>query len=165
MKLIQSTKKDIPKIMEIINNAKLHLKEQGINQWQESYPNIETIENDCEISKGYVLISNNEIIAYVFIDFDIDFDYNVIDGAWKNQREYGSLHRVAMSANYRGKGLSEHIFNLACELGKANGVYSMRIDTHNDNTKMKHILEKNGFEFCGIVNVRGLRRMSFEKLL
>ncbi|MFI3114968.1 MAG: GNAT family N-acetyltransferase [Clostridia bacterium] len=165
MKLIKSTKADFPKIMEIINSAKKHLKDQGINQWQQVYPNEETIEQDFNISKGYVLVDGDDILAYVYIDFDIDPDYNVIEGAWKNDGNYGSLHRVAMSGKHRGKGLSENIFKLACEIGKAQGVLSMRIDTHEDNKKMQHVLQKNGFEYCGIVYVRGLKRMSFEKII
>ncbi len=32
--------------MEIIDMAKLHLREQGIDQWQDGYPNLDSIRAD-----------------------------------------------------------------------------------------------------------------------
>lgn len=39
MKIRAAGLSDLPAIMEIINEARRNLKEQGINQWQRSYPN------------------------------------------------------------------------------------------------------------------------------
>ena len=41
--------KDIPEIMRIISSAQKYLKEKGIDQWQNNYPNSETIKEDIQI--------------------------------------------------------------------------------------------------------------------
>ena len=42
----------------------------------------------------------------------------------------------------------------------------LRIDTHNDNKIMQHVIEKNGFKRCGIIHVNdGSERIAYEKLV
>ena len=48
MKFRHSTKKDIPAILTIIEDAKALLKSLQIDQWQNGYPNQEQIENDIK---------------------------------------------------------------------------------------------------------------------
>ena len=46
MKLRLTTTNDLNAVMTIINQAKKYFKEQGINQWQDGYPNENSIIND-----------------------------------------------------------------------------------------------------------------------
>ena len=48
MEVRKSTKKDIPQILSIIDDAKTLLKSMEIDQWQNGYPNQEQIENDID---------------------------------------------------------------------------------------------------------------------
>jgi RimJ/RimL family protein N-acetyltransferase len=42
---------------------------------------------------------------------------------------------------------------------------NMRIDTHSNNLPMRRVLEKNGYQYCGIIYVRdGSERLAFQKL-
>lgn len=163
MKLIKAEIQHIDEILEIIKSAILHLKEQGIDQWQDGYPNRESIENDIANKKGYILTNSEDILGYTFIDFDKEPCYDVIDGAWATFDNSIVLHRIAISDKHRGKKLSSHLFSLACEVGRKNGVNSVRVDTHKDNKKMQHVLAKNGFTYRGKVVVNGKNRMGFDK--
>ena len=48
MKIQLATISDIPKIIEIIEDAKIYLASLGIDQWQNGYPNAVQIENDIK---------------------------------------------------------------------------------------------------------------------
>lgn len=163
MKIIYAQENDALEIMEIINGAKKHLNEQGIDQWQNGYPNIERIKDDILAQKGCILVDNKEIMAYFLAEFDGDKDYENIDGKWETERNSVVLHRVAMSVKHRGQGLSKHIFLQVAKMCLEKNVEGIRIDTHEDNKKMQHILKKNGFEYRGIVYVEGKKRMAFDK--
>lgn len=39
------------------------------------------------------------------------------------------------------------------------------MDTDNDNQIMKHLLEKNGFQFCGTICFDNSEKIAFEKLI
>ena len=51
-----------------------------------------------------------------------------------------------------------------------NDIFSLRVDTHENNEPMKRILEKQGFEYCGVIFLDrepdvGAKRIAFEKIL
>ena len=48
MEFRKSIKSDVSRIMEIIRQAQEYFKLQGINQWQNNYPNKEVINNDID---------------------------------------------------------------------------------------------------------------------
>ena len=52
------------------------------------------------------------------------------------------------------------------QLARQRGITSFRIDTNHDNDAMLHILDKQGFAYCGNVSYPPDKvRMAFEKLL
>ena len=41
---------------------------------------------------------------------------------------------------------------------------NLRIDTHRDNVVMQHMLDKNGFQYCGIIYLEdGSERLGYQK--
>lgn len=152
-------------IMDIIKMAKVHLKEQGIDQWQSEYPSFSDIEKDINTDKGYVVYKNNEIYGYLCIDFDGEEAYNEIDGEWNTDEDYVVVHRLAFSSNARGKGISHRVFSLTEDICRKKGVKSFRVDTNKRNKKMQHILEKNGFKYTGEVKYISYSRMAYDKII
>lgn len=165
------------RIMELIEQGKAHLKAQGIEQWQNGYPDLPRIQKDIEEQIAYfivkhksvpsdgVLVVCDEIIGYLCVDFNKEPAYETIDGAWKSNGSYGVVHRLVIDDVYRGKGISGNVFQAIEELCRQKAVYSIKIDTHEDNKKMQHILLQNGFAYCGIVYLPDGKRLAFEKLL
>lgn len=152
-------------IEQIIEQARLHLKDQGIDQWQDGYPNLENIKSDISHQKGYIIIENNEILGYMYIDFDGELAYNDINGDWNSAEKYAVIHRLAISDEHRGKNLTSKIFDIATEYILSKNVTTIRIDTHLENKKMQHILNKNGFKMCGEIYIAGDMRLAFDKIL
>ncbi len=61
--------------------------------------------------------------------------------------------------------MSNIIIQLVEQLCKQNGVDSIRADTDNENKIMQHILQKNGFVYCGTIWFAGSDKLAFEKVL
>ena len=78
MKIRAAGLSDLPAIMEIINEARRNLKEQGINQWQRSYPNAGVIERDIVAGNCYVAEEEGQVAASFAVSFDGDADYDKI---------------------------------------------------------------------------------------
>ena len=55
---------DADDIWEILRRAIARRKEDGSNQWQDGYPNIEVIKDDIQNKYGYVLTLKEEIVGY-----------------------------------------------------------------------------------------------------
>ena len=69
MEFRKSIKSDVSRIMEIIRQAQEYFKLQGINQWQNNYPNKEVINNDIDNGQSYVMLKDNNIVATTVVSF------------------------------------------------------------------------------------------------
>jgi len=166
MKFIKTSNKDIDNVMKIIKKSQEYFKSQGIDQWQNNYPNNNVIQNDINNGHSYILIKDDKIIATTAISFDGENTYNKIDGKWLSENDYAVIHRIAVDKLYKGLGIGGKIIKEVEKLCKEKEVNSIKIDTHKDNKSMKRLLEKNGFEYCGIIYLDdGSERIAFEKII
>ena len=151
--------------MEIIREGRDFQNEQGFTQWTEDYPSIDTIRDDIEHAKGYVLKADGRIAGYLCVDFGGEPAYVRIQGAWRAEKPYAVIHRLAFRKEFRGMGLSAVAFQLTEKLCVQNGVSCIRVDTDLSNARMQHILEKNGFVYCGKIFFQGCDRAAYDRLL
>lgn len=164
MNFREAKKEDIESILEVISHAKEYMKKNNSTQWNENYPNKETIINDIENNIGYVLIVKNLIRGYIVVDFSDDEVYKNIKGKWKTFGNYASIHRCAIHKELRGQGYGSELFKFAEKLALSKNIRSVRVDTAPENETMKHLFNKNGYEYCGTVFIDG-EKIAYEKLL
>ncbi len=167
MEFRKAKESDIDSIMNIIKQAQDYFKESGIDQWQNNYPNIETIKNDIEKGYGYVLVNDGEVVGTVAVSFDGERTYeNIYEGNWISNLDYAVVHRLAIDNRYKGQGLASVIMKSIEEMCLKRNVHSIRIDTHQDNKSMQRLIEKNGFKYCGIIYLADTsKRLAYEKLI
>jgi len=90
--------------MDIINQAKAHLRAQGIDQWQTGYPDRDCLERDVRTGKGYFLEEDGIPLGYLCVDFDGEPAYDHLNGTWAREEPYVVVHRLALSDAARGRG-------------------------------------------------------------
>ena len=88
--------------------------------------------------------------------------YHVIDGSWKTDHPYAVVHRMAFKKECRGRALSKEAIALIKEYCLANGIKAIRVDTQDENKVMQHILDREGFEYCGLVTFDGGPKLAYE---
>ncbi|MBP0613084.1 GNAT family N-acetyltransferase [Chryseobacterium sp. cx-311] len=163
--LRKANQDDAPKIWDILSGAVQLRKEQGSAQWQDGYPNPQTIQNDIALEQGYVYDSGNELIGYVAIILNTEPDYDDIEGQWQSDGDFYVIHRLAISGNYGGKGLATDLLKEIEAYAVKSKIFSIRADTNYDNAAMLKIFKNLNYVYCGEVNFRGSARKAFEKLL
>ncbi len=156
---------DLEAIWQIILYAKESMRQRGSQQWQDGYPFRETIAQDIVHCYGYVVEEQGEVIAYMAISGDGEPTYQKIEGAWLDEAPYIVIHRMAVSPQGKGKGLGSYLIQEAEKTAVFKGIGSIRVDTNFDNDVMKHILQKQGYIYCGIIEVRDGKREAFQKSL
>lgn len=144
-----ATLSDLDSIMKVIKESQIRMKNMGMTQWQNNYPNVEVIKGDLDNKAIYVYIVNNEIISTMSV-FSHDPVYHAIDGAWLNNNPYMVIHRIAVSNNYIKKGIAKKMIDFVFNHFNVDDI---RIDTHPKNIPMITSLEKQGFIYCGIIHV------------
>ncbi len=158
---------DLPRIRQIIRQAKTLLKVRQVNQWQDGYPNQEILHDDIARGKGYVLETQGEVNGYFALSFEDETPYRRIEqGAWLSDGAYCVLHRFALTEKLRGTGAALKVLEFWEQATLAQNIFSLRADTHPENYPMQHLLARCGFTNCGIIFVREHQaRHAFEKVL
>ena len=163
--LRKATPADQTVIWEIVQQGILRRKNDGTSQWQDGYPNPDTIREDIENGFGYIFEIDGETAAYSALIFNNEPAYENIDGKWLSDNDFLVIHRVAVSDGFLGKGIASKICLEIENFAKQQQVFSIKLDTNFDNLAMLKILEKLNYTYCGEVYFRGSARKAFEKLL
>lgn len=165
MILRKATFLELPVIWNILQQAIEQRKDDGSEQWQNGYPNEQTVRGDITNGCAYVLVDNDVVVAYAAIIFGIEPAYNNIEGKWLTDDDYVVVHRVATSNAVKGKGIATHLFQLIEYLCIEQKVYSIKVDTNFDNVPMMKILDRIGYTYCGEIFFGGASRKAYEKVL
>lgn len=147
---------------QCIEDARAYHNSMGFVQWHPDYPTRQTIADDIEHGIGYAFADERGICGYCCIIIGDEPAYHKIDGAWKTDRPYAVVHRMAFSEAARGGGLSKEAFRLIKELCKSNDIGAIRVDTQDENKVMQHILTREGFEYCGLILFDGGPKLAYE---
>lgn len=161
----KATEKDLKTATALIEQAKVFLRENGVDQWQTGYPNEEAIAGDLQRGEGYVMEVEGQVRGYACISFAGEPCYNELAGKWLSDLPYGVVHRMAIDDVCKGKGAVPAFFHFAEELCRERDIRSIRVDTGADNCMMQRVLEKQGFTYCGTVCFDNSEKIAFEKLL
>ena len=162
MILRNANMEEADKAYQCIDDVRDYHNSLGFVQWHPGYPTLQTIKNDIEIGIGYVFADGDDIYGYCCIVIGDEPAYHVIDGAWKTDKPYAVVHRMAFSKERRGNGLSGKAFILIKNFCLENGIEAIRVDTQNENTVMQHILEQEGFKYCGLITFDGGPKLAYE---
>ena len=145
---------DLSDIMLLINQGINYFKKANIDQWQNNYPNELIIKNDIFSKYAYVLEENNQILGYCLISSEKDSNYdNVFDGQWLSNDNYLVIHRLVISNEFKGMNLGSKVIEFTKTLALNMQIYSIKVDTHDDNLSMIKLLTKNNFSYIGIIKI------------
>ncbi|MDY2662649.1 MAG: N-acetyltransferase [Bariatricus massiliensis] len=158
MEIRRAETADLEQIMGIYQYAREFMRQTGNpGQWGENFPPRELIEEDIRVRQCYVCAEGEETQGVFAFILGEDPTYAVIeDGAWLNEEPYGTIHRIASAEGAKG------VF-AGCITYCKGIIDNLRIDTHRDNKVMQHVIEKAGFQKCGIIHVAdGSERLAYQ---
>ena len=153
---------EVDAIMQVIEEAKKCLADAGSTQWQNGYPNTDTIIDDIISGQAYVALEEGELLAYAAVTKSPENSYEAIyDGNWEGKEtEYLVFHRIAVASDVQGQGVAQTFLEGLIE---GFDYLDFRSDTHDQNKVMQHIFEKLGFKQVGKVPVDG-ERLAYQKV-
>lgn len=148
---------DLDRILEIYAYARAFMAKNGNpNQWGKTNPPAERLLEDIRQGNLYVITKADKICGVFAFFLGEDPTYReIFEGAWFSNAPYGTIHRIASDG-------SGGIFSAVLAWCRKQ-ISHIRIDTHHDNTVMQHVVEKAGFQRCGIIYITdGTPRIAYE---
>ncbi len=161
MRIRKAEQSDLSSILGVYAIAREYMRRSGNpNQWGTNKPQKELLEEDIRKGELFVGESADGSIRFIFafiLGGDPTYSY-IENGSWLSDEPYGTIHRVASDGTIKGvvKAVVDY-----CR----NTISNLRIDTHENNKTMQHILEKSGFVKCGIIYLSdGAPRIAYQLL-
>ena len=150
---------DLDNVLSIFDSARSFMRRSGnMVQWTNGYPGEDVILQDIQNGSSHVCLDGVAIAGVFSLIMGEDPTYaKIYKGGWLNDRPYGTIHRIAVGTHNNGVATF-------CLDWCFNNCLNLRIDTHEDNTAMRNLLNKNGFSYCGVIYLPdGFPRLVFQK--
>ena len=161
MEIRKSTPADIPAMMALFESARGIMRSDGnMEQWSGGYPSEELVMRDISLGNSYIVEQGGCPVATFAFIVGVDPTYlKIVGGDWlENTLTYGTIHRLASAPDSHGVAR-------ACFDWCWSQCRNLRADTHRDNHIMQHVLESNGFRYCGIIYLAdGAERLAYQKI-
>ena len=158
----KSTLADLPTILNLRDQAREIMRSYGNTfQWPDGYPRDDMFKKDFELGGSHVMLNEaGETVGTFALLPSPEVTYNVIyNGQWLDDEPYYVIHRIASTPE--SHGILDALLDY-CE----SKVDNIRIDTHEANIIMRKGLEKQGYQYCGIIYLLdGNERLAFQKKL
>lgn len=156
--------KELQEIINIFYDAIEEMNKHNILQWDEVYPDKNTIENDIRNKELYVGKINSEIACVYVLNGKCDEEY--INGYWKYPNAtYAVIHRMCVNPKFQNQGIGAVTLNHIEEKLKNEGVETIRLDAFSLNPFALKMYYKNGYVKVGEANWRKGKFYLMEKKL
>lgn len=154
---------DLSQTLEVLEEVKQYMFSQGIDQWDESYPNKDIISNDIQKKQAYIYTENEQILAYMVLNEEYDIEYDDLN--WNTPTPFIVIHRLFVKPTAQGKGISSQMIQYAEEYAKTNMYACIRFDAYSLNNTANAVYLKKGYTLVGTVQFRKGVFNCYEKAL
>ena len=161
MTIRHATPDDLPHIMRLLDHGRHTMRQNGnLLQWTDGYPSAQQILLDIANGNSYLVCDGDKPVSTFAMIIGEEPTYkDIYNGKWVDDTlPYATIHRLASLPGSHGSAAL--CFDYAfCQ------TRNVRIDTHRDNSIMRHLAEKHGFAYCGIIHLaNGDERLAFQKV-
>lgn len=160
-----ATKDDLDAVWEMFRGAVRRMREDGIDQWDEIYPDLDTLREDVEKREMLLLTESGEPVAAAVVNEDQPKEYEEVPWTVCEKTPAAVIHRLCVSALARGRGLGRKTLFAAEQTARERGYRYIRLDTFTKNMPAKKLYESGGYRIAGSVTFRKGQFYCFEKLL
>lgn len=141
-------------IASILSMCGKHLRENGIDQWDSSYPNLETINNDISNETCFVYLENDVIIACIVLNEIQDEEYFELKWLTSNEEKQLVVHRLGVDPKHQGKGIARKLMDFCEDFAKEKNYDSIRLDTFSQNPRNQRFYLNRGYTEIGSVYLK-----------
>lgn len=155
---------ELPTLFLLYQSAIRRMCEQGIDQWDELYPDYGTLLLDIQKKEMYGLFDRGRLVASVVLNEEEDEEYKGV--AWRLRFDrVGVNHRLCVDAAQQGRGYARKIAMLAEQEFRRRGYECIRLDAFPQNPAAIRLYTGLGYCPCGSIRLRKGIFTCFEKAL
>lgn len=135
-------------VVKLLEEVKAAMAENGINQWDEQYPNINDINSDIAKNQLHTIYMGNKLAGVYVVNEEADNAYKF--GNWTDtEGKYIVLHRLCVAPKFQHMGIATRIMEHIEAEQKKLGVTSIRLDVFTKNPYALKLYERLGYQNVG----------------
>lgn len=155
---------ELPELMLLYQEAIRWMCAQGIDQWDELYPDYDTLFLDIQKKEMYGLFDKGQLVAAVVLNEEQGEEYQGVDWQLRFDR-IGVIHQLCVGAGHQGRGYGRKIVWLAEQEFRRLGYQCIRLDAFPQNPPAMRLYDNLGYCQCGSIRLRKGIFACFEKVL
>ena len=139
---------DVPEVMGIITRCVTAMRAGGIQQWDETYPNLETVANDFAAHALFVIREARSCIAAVCLNEVQPEQYAPLPWQYVGGRAL-VIHRLCVDPATQQRGAGRALMDFAEDFARRGGFASIRLDAYTGHPRALKLYERRGYQFVG----------------
>jgi ribosomal protein S18 acetylase RimI-like enzyme len=161
---VPASSDDIPSLLALTKACVARMRELGIDQWDDFYPDETLIAADVASGTVHVLKQDGELIGCVTVDEKADPNWQGL--AWTTPDDgAAAVHRLMIDPSHQRRGLAKHLMLHAEAIAKANGQHTLRLDAFTLNPPSLRLYASLGYTRTGTAQMRKGAFLGFEKVI
>ncbi len=150
MTLIKLNAQYLTEITTLFSEVIKKMQEDGINQWDDNYPDNQSIMNDLQEGTLFGILQDEKVIAVVTLNEQYSPQYDALSWSLPTE-DYLIVHRLAVHPLHQNKGLAKQIMAFSEEYAREHHYKGIRLDTYSKNPKNLYFYKKLNYKETGEV--------------
>lgn len=166
MRVEPATAADVPEVFGIITRCVTAMRAEGIQQWDETYPNLEVVANDFATHALFVIRAARVCIATVSLNEVQPEQYAPLPWQIVSGRVL-VIHRLCVDPATQQRGAARALMDFAEAFAREHNFASIRLDAYTGNPRAMALYERRGYQRVGpaVFPRRPLPFACFEKAI
>ncbi len=144
---------DVKAVLDIFKRAAEKMTEQGIDQWDELYPNISDVTNDISECCMFVGEHNGQIMSVYTLNRKWDEEYE--NGLWKYPKDSCAvIHRLCVDPRFQHSGIGRLTMQHIEKTAIYEGIKSLRLDVYSKNPFAIRLYQNLNYSIVGFAEFR-----------
>ena len=145
---------EIDAIIALTQRCGKHMRENGIDQWDENYPDYSSIERDLKTETLFTFREGDILLGIVVLNETQDEEYGEINWSTTESDRNLVVHRLAVDPVHHGKGIARKIMDFAENFAREQQYDSIRLDTFSQNPRNQRFYTNRGYTDLGPVYLK-----------
>lgn len=145
MRIEPANASDAPEVMAIITRCVAEMRRQGIQQWDEIYPDFEIVESDIRSNSLFVIRDADQCVAAICLNEVQPEQY--IPLPWQIiSRRVLVIHRLCVDPLLQQRGAARALMDFAESFAREHSFGSIRLDAYTGNPRALALYERRGYQ-------------------
>lgn len=154
---------EVDELVELIRESIRAMRDAGIDQWDDVYPDQQTILSDIRSGTAFVAVDVRVIVGMIVLNEHQEPEYAEVN--WQCRGRPAVVHRLMVAPHWQGRGLARTLMRHAEGRAAALGFDCIRLDAFCGNTRALRFYEREGYHRAGSVLFRKGAFDCFEKAI